>query len=136
MKRTLIKEKQLERITIPKKLTNSLKKLSQDIANKASYTLEESVELIQIESLKGGLIDVKRKLYTFTFFPSENNQNTMWQFELNSRQIKEVATGTTKTLDFWACIQNKCQSKFMDKNSTCIVHDYFDDGIPDPHAKS
>ncbi len=132
-----IKEKKLERVTIPQNIVNFFKTLSIDIANKEEYTQIESDDLIQPglpeTFIYGGLWDKNEDCYYFVYHPDEENGNQdRWEFNLTSEQVHKIAKGELKTLDLWACMQDGCQCKSMNKNDTCFRHDYSDDGKPDP----
>ena len=107
--------------------------VSKDIEKKEEYTQVESDDMIQDQFNVGGLTEKGSGVYLFTYYPDEHSKkNYTWSLTLSSKQIKEIAEGKIKTLDLWACQQDHCQNKSMDKSSRCFFHDYYDNGKPDP----
>lgn len=130
-----IKEKKLEKTELTAKLIHFFKKLDKEIKDELQHTQIESGDLIQANFIYGGLIEEGGDRYIFTYFPRVGTKNK-WELELTKLQIERIAKGNIKTIDLWACQQDGCGSKFMDKNGTCFYHDYHDDGRPDPRKKS
>jgi hypothetical protein len=129
-------DKKLEKVSLPKKLIDFFKQVNTDIVNKVEATQIESDDLIQNDFVYGGLLDQGGSDYIFTYYPVVSSTTNYWCFILSTTEIKDIAEGKITTLNLWACQQNGCQNKFMNKTDTCFSHDYIDDGKPDPSEKT
>ena len=127
-----IHEKKLETVSLPAKLVYFLRETYQSILRKEEATLIESDDLLQDTFVYGGLLKQGEDSYRFVYFPGDFGIKNKWVFTLNTSELKSIAEGNTTTLDLWACAQEDCQSKFMDKTETCSYHDYLEDGKPHP----
>lgn len=131
-----IKDKKLEEMVLPQDLVAWFGLVYKGILRKDESTQIESNDCIQYGEDNfafGGLIDKKRKLFMFTYFPVGSLQNKgKWTFELTEDQIRNIAQGKLKSLRLWACQQDGCQMKSDKQSHICFYHDYIDDGKPSP----
>lgn len=70
--------------------------------NEAIQTEEESAttisdDLLQAEGIYGGLVDRRKNLYQFTWFP-KSATNERWELQLLADEIDEVGSGYRKEL--------------------------------------
>jgi len=132
-----IKDKKLEEVVLPQDLVGWFGLVYKGILRKDEPTQIESDDCIQYGEDNfafGGLIDKKRKLFMFTYFPVGSLQSKgRWTFELTENQIGDIAQGKLKSLRLWACQQDGCQVKSDKQSRTCFYHDYEDDGKPSPN---
>ena len=56
-----------------------------------------SDDLLQAERIYGGLVDRRKKLYAFTWFP-KSPANERWEFSLLADEIDEIGSGYRKEL--------------------------------------
>lgn len=132
-----VKEKKLEEVVLPQDLIDWFGLVYRGINRKDEGTQIESDDCIQYGEdnfAYGGLIDKKKRLFMFTYFPVGSLQNKgSWTFELTENQINDIAQGKLTTLMLWACQHKGCQIKSDKQDRACFYHDYEDDGKPNPH---
>jgi hypothetical protein len=108
-------------VKIPDNLVLYFKRVSQDISNQSKAITTESDDLIQYEEYDfayGGLVDTDVDKFRFTYFTDDKNDST-WQIDLSSSEIKKAATGKTKILNLWTCHTTWCGGMFSDKDELC-----------------
>jgi hypothetical protein len=71
------------------------------ILNEDEVATVVSDDLLQEESIYGGLIDPRKKLYAFTWLP-DSAPNERWEFQLLADEIDEIGSGYRKELQIKA----------------------------------
>lgn len=117
------KPKRQEILALPPELTPFFQEVHALIAREDDLAMWESDDLLQAESIYGGLINQDGTAYGFTYFPEESVE-TEWEIVLDKTDIESIAKGEKTTLSLWACQFPECGSKFSDENQLCFEHDY------------
>lgn len=117
------KPKRQEVVTLPAELMPFFQEVNTLIVREDDSAMWESDDLLQDESIYGGLINQDSTAYGFTYFP-EKSVETTWEIVLDKAEIESIADGKKTMLTLWACQIPGCGSKFSDKNDLCDEHDY------------
>ncbi len=72
------------------------------IQTEEDNAMTESDDLLQAKGIYGGLVDRRRKIYHFTWFP-EAEPSERWEMQLLADEIDEIGSGYRKTLRVKAC---------------------------------
>jgi hypothetical protein len=125
------KPKVEETVLIPPNLREFLQYVYQLIEAGDEAAIYESDDMLQAESVYGGLIQEGGTLYGFTYFSGEHEDTKFgdaasWEILLDRSDIEEIASGQKLELTLWACQVPLCGNKFSDPVDPCFYHDYVD----------
>ena len=87
----------------------------------------ESDDLLQCECAYGGLLEEGTDRFAFTYFPGPGIENK-WELELRTIEIEYIADGATEALDLWRCPAPGCNCRFTNRDDTCFLHDWVENG--------
>ena len=111
---------------VPQALGEFLREVVQLIDQGDPAATTESDDLLQADSVVGGLADAGTNLYAFTYFPGAGVESP-WYVELTASQIRTVARGELSMLPLWRCQAPECGSRFSAPTETCFSCDYHEE---------
>jgi hypothetical protein len=116
------------RVVIPPRLKAFLCDVHRAIIAGEAATTLESDDLLQDDSVYGGLVDASSALFAFRYFVTNDEHGTeTWDFFVTREQVADIATGALTFLDLWKCDNSTCQCRFECSDSYCM---YCDGGHP------
>lgn len=117
------KAKVIETTSIPEDLAEFMKSVLESIQNRDEEAVLPSDDLLQCECCYGGLIEENGSSFEFTYFPVEDIR-PKWALMLNTDEINQIADGSMKTLELWACTDKSCGCKFWEPEDSCFYCDW------------
>jgi hypothetical protein len=127
----LSKPKAKETVPLPIDLREFLQEVHQLIEDGDEAAIYESDDMLQAESVYGGLTEEGGTCYGFTYFserytdikPEEAGEWAEWELSLEKSEIAEIAAGEKFDLVLWACQVPLCRNKFSNPLGICFNHD-------------
>lgn len=121
------KPKTLLAVELPPAFTEFMKHVHHVISIGDDAATTESDDLLQCGRVFGGLYDRTKRRYAFRYF---HNDDATWDFELDARQISQIAAGTLTEVELWQCSSGNCDCLYSTEDSYCTHCDsvrHFDD---------
>jgi hypothetical protein len=82
---------------------------------------------IQTDRLIGGLEDLERKPFRFTFTPWGASKRSRWYLWVDHTEVEDIGDGHLKELKMYCCASPECEMKFSREDDTCFYCDWEDD---------
>ena len=112
-------------------LANAFRGALQEIEfaeNSDEYELEGVCDAIQVGGLCGGKYGDANRPFVFSYYYDDGNRNSRpWHIALNIGELKSIASGHQKTIEFFKCDDPMCNFHTNDSAVLCDDCDYWDD---------
>ncbi len=111
------KPKQSVTVELPSAFIDFMREVHQYIVDGEEVaTTLESDDLLQCQCIYGGLYNAAKQQFGFRFFHPDR---TTWDFDVNARQIAQIAAGKLTTMPLWQCQGNRCGCLHATEDSYC-----------------
>ena len=105
-------------VDLPSEFTDFMRQVHEQIVSgDEAATVLESDDLLQCDCAYGGLYyDAQKPRFGFRYFYDED---VTWDFDLDARQIAEIADGTVTAVELWQCSGGKCGCLYSAEDTYC-----------------
>lgn len=84
-------------VPLPSEIIEFFEWVNDAIQTEEDSAMMVSDDLLQAEGIYGGLVDPRKKLYEFTWYP-QSASGERWEFQLLADEIDEIGSGYRKEL--------------------------------------